>query len=123
MRKTKQQILTEFFELVTSDRVKTLNADIDRLVKEKRITTGAAYYVYNIYKCYHHQELLKYAGYDKSKRDHVRLWFFTNALEEVKKAIDKAEAFIETNSTCDFFNSQKQIIRRAKAAKEVEQEC
>lgn len=48
-RKTKQQLIQEFQNFVTSDEVTDVDIRLAQLAKQQRITSGAAYYVHSSY--------------------------------------------------------------------------
>lgn len=109
---TKLQII----DRILSYDFNSLTTELDRLVNENRITTGAAFYVYNPYKCYPYNQCLELVRKASNSKNYTRyikridsitfqvMWDFFN------QEMEKAWNFITEQSNLPFEQSQKQQL-------------
>lgn len=100
---TKYQMIRKFYDIVCRSEVKDYSKRLIELSDKNRITTGA-YFVWNHYDNYHYQKL------SGLKIDRTKKWDINYHLENFIKDMEKTKKFIEYNETCNFEDSQMQVL-------------
>ena len=128
-RVTKRDYIQMYFDFFNSEEVKDLDRRLNALEDQKRITSGARYYVYNPYEWYGaklFQDILSRAAKakcyntyinDRKKCDYEYAW------EHIQENFAKAISFVEENEQCAFEDSQYQkLVAESKIQGDEEEE-
>lgn len=96
--------------------IRSLADRLEKLVAENRITSGAAYYVYNPYEFYELKQVLDLTSKASQSKNYSRYLkrkdsiFFSVVLEGFKRNITRTEAFLAEQEALPFEKSQKQVL-------------
>lgn len=113
---TKLQIIHSF---LNDERTGKILAELSELVRQDRITTGAAYYVFCPYETYGYKrisEILDRAFKSKNYTQYVNcsipkrdlVYYYNEYLAD----LDRAEKFIEEQKGLPFEDTLKQVLKR-----------
>lgn len=114
---TKIQMIDEFFTITKSDRVKDLEARLEKLYDEKRITAGAWIYIYTESKSFGHQKMMEIL--DRASKAKSYLGYLDTSvtvrdiewnLNRYKQDLDRTEAFVTEQESLPFEQTQYQVL-------------